>query len=229
MDYVGTELELFQYAVNWKRYWSAAVAPYVSGGVLDVGSGIGANASHLWNERITSYTFLEPDAGLLARTNSASLPPGASVHSIHGTTRDVAGTLFDTILYIDVLEHIEEPEDELNRAADLLAPGGYLIILVPAFQILFSPFDEAVGHHRRYDRGMLRKQLPHGLEQRMLCYMDSVGLLLSLGNRLLLSRAAPTVEQIRFWDTRIIPLSRSMDPLIGRSFGRSLIGVYRRG
>lgn len=59
-------------------------------------------------------------------------------------------------------------------------------------------------------------------------YLDSTGLLLSLGNKLLLRRAAPAPEQIAFWDKRIIPISRITDRLVMGSFGRSLIAVLRK-
>ena len=58
---------------------------------------------------------------------------------------------FDTILYVDVLEHIADDAAELARARRLLTPEGNLVVLAPAHQSLFSPFDAAVGHYRRYD------------------------------------------------------------------------------
>ena len=56
----------------------------------------------------------------------------------------------DTILYIDVMEHIAGDRQEMADAAARLRPGGHLIVLSPAHQWLFSPFDEAIGHYRRY-------------------------------------------------------------------------------
>lgn len=75
---------------------------------------------------------------------------------------------------------------------------------------------------------MLRSQLPAGLTIERMQYMDSIGLLLSLGNKIALRKAAPTMGQITFWDRNIIPLSRMIDKLVLRSFGRSLIAVVRK-
>lgn len=229
MRYPGNELELFKGARRWKRYWSGQVRPYVRGHVLDVGCGIGANAEWLVNDSVTSYTFLEPDAELLVQV------PGfegqeilAGAERIHGTTADVRGGAYDTILYIDVIEHIAEAEAELQRARNLLAPGGHLIILVPAFQYLFSGFDAAVGHHRRYDKRMLKQHLPDELDVVRLCYLDSLGMLLSLGNKWFLKQGMPTVGQVAFWDRWVVPASRVADHIVLHGFGRSLVGVARK-
>lgn len=229
MTYEGTELELFQHATNWKRYWSAQVGAFVSGRVLDVGCGFGVNAGYLANERIVSYTFLEPDQDLLVHVADRSgLPTSIPAHRIHGTTGTIEDGRFDTLLYIDVLEHIADPSAELARAASLLDTGGHLIIVVPAFQFLYSPFDMAIGHYRRYTKAMLRTQLPVTFKEVHLRYLDSAGLLLSLGNKILLRRAAPTAGQITFWDTYIVPCSRITDRVTMNSFGRSLVAVYQK-
>lgn len=229
MNYVGTELELFQHAKHWKRYWTSTVKFAVCGHVLDVGCGLGVNARYVCNDRITGYTFLEPDARLLARVQQYA-PPTSTIaqHTIHGTTKDLKGEQFDTLLYIDVLEHLEDAVGELQRARDLLRVGGHLIIVVPAFMFLYSPFDKAVGHYRRYDRRMLREQLPTAFHPVRMHYLDSAGLLLSLGNKLLLRHSTPTAGQIAFWDTCIVPLSRITDTLTLHTFGRSLVAVLRK-
>ena len=229
MNYVGTELELFQHAVNWKRYWSAQVAPYVQGKVLDVGCGLGVNAAYVVNDRVTGYTFLEPDGSLLQQVGEhVQLPATIAHRRIQGTTEQFKGEHFDTLLYIDVLEHIEYAAEELLRASDLLDTGGHLIIVAPAFPFLYSPFDKAIGHYRRYTKRMLREQIPATLQEARIRYLDSAGLALSLGNKLLLRQAAPTLAQIALWDRRIVPISRFTDLLVGHSFGRSLVAVYRQ-
>lgn len=229
MIYPGTELDLFQHARNWKRYFSGALRPFLRGQLLDAGCGIGANAEHLVNELVTAYTFLEPDKALLDRVPSfGSNPILAAAERINGTTADLVGRRFDTILYLDVIEHIEDSEAELQRAFNLLHPGGHLLIVVPAFNFLYSEFDRAIGHFRRYDKAILRSELPPALEVITLRYLDSAGLLLSLGNKWLLRQGAPTLRQVRFWDRIVVPCSRVTDPLVLHRFGRSLVCVARR-
>ena len=87
-----------------------------------------------------------------------------TVELLTGTIADILDRpqRFDAVLYIDVLEHIEDDRGELERATRLLREGGYLIVLSPAHQWLFSPFDEAIGHFRRYDRRSLGALQPAG-------------------------------------------------------------------
>ena len=86
----------------------------------------------------------------------------------------------------------------------------------------------AIGHVRRYDRRSLRRAVPSTLAVERIVYLDSVGMLASLGNRLLLRAALPTRGQIAFWDRWMVPLSRRLDPLLGRRFGKTIVAVLRR-
>lgn len=230
-SYVGNELELFAEAVNWKRYFRSAIADRLVGDVLEVGAGIGETTRHLLDGRQRSWRCLEPDERLATRlrawAESNDVAPRPAVQI--GTTADVnPRSRFDAILYIDVLEHIDDDRAEVARAADLLAPGGTLIVLSPAFQQLFSEFDRSVGHHRRYTRASLANVMPPSLRQVRLRYLDSVGFLASLSNRALLRQSLPTRRQIAVWDRVMIPASRVLDPLLARAFGRSVLAVYER-
>src|SRR5260370_30792037 len=90
-----------------------------------------------------------------------------------GTLRNVAAaSLYDTILYLDVLEHIADDAAELAAAANHLAPGGHLVVLGPAHQFLFSAFDEAIGHYRRYNSRRLAALTPIGCTLQPCCMLD---------------------------------------------------------
>lgn len=230
-DYVGDELGLFAGAHRWKAYWSRRLAPFVRGRVLDVGAGLGATARVFAELPLKSYVALEPDRALCAQMREAAaagagFPPGFEVRA--GTSADLdASERFDTILYIDVLEHIAADGEELARAARLLSPGGRIVVLSPAHQFLFSPFDAAIGHERRYDRASLRTAVPPGLAVERMQYLDSVGMLASLANRMLLRSSMPTAGQIRLWDRGMVPFSRWLDPLTGFRLGKTIIAVLR--
>ena len=194
--YIGNELELFAAATVWKAYFRRHIEAYLGDDVLEVGAGLGGTTKLLCHpgDQRGAWVCLEPDAGL-ARGLELAISGG----ELPGHCRVLMGTLdqvppdsrFNTVLYIDVLEHIADDRGELSRAAGCLKPGGHLVVLGPAHPRLFSPFDVAIGHHRRYTKAMLRALTPEGLILVRSRYLDSIGLLASLGNRLFLRRPCP--------------------------------------
>lgn len=177
--YPGTELETCAGATNWKEYWAGHVRPFVGKRVLDAGAGLGATARRLSAANgVEKWVCLEPDASMarqLAERISRDSNPAceAIIGDIASINKDER---FDTILYVDVLEHIEDDAGELTQAASLLERGGHLVVLAPAHQWLFSPFDQAVGHFRRYSRTGLRQVGPAGLSCVVARYLDGVDL-----------------------------------------------------
>lgn len=227
--YVGTELDVFAHARNWKRYLRDVASPYLRGDVLEVGGGIGETSCAFRSEAQSSWTALEPDVLLASRLRKRVSQLSRPVRVVAGTTASLrAEPLFDCIVYIDVLEHIEHDREELVAAAARLKPGGTIVVLSPAHQALFTPFDEAIGHYRRYNQRQLQALTPAGTRLIRLRYLDSVGLTLSLGNRLLLRSASPTVNQVVFWDRFCIPAARRIDPLFAWRVGKSILAVWRR-
>jgi len=222
---------LFAGAIRWKSYIADQVTPFLGEEVLEVGAGLGGTSKRLCRGIERRWVCLEPDEGLAGRLSRAidtgELPACCRVEvgTLERLARDPA---FDTVLYIDVMEHIEDDAGEMARAGEFLRPGGHVVVLAPAHQWLYSPFDEAIGHHRRYTRSTLRALTPTGLDLVRLSYLDAVGLIASAGNRLLLRRAMPTSSQIAVWDRYMVRLSRVFDPLIGFSVGKSVLGVWRK-
>lgn len=228
--YVGGELELFADALNWKKYYRSVIAPYIVGDVLEVGAGLGGTTQVLCDGRQQRWTCLEPDPDLAdALTRRlATLAVDVRFEVIRGVLADLSPERrFDCILYIDVLEHIENDGDEVRRAMRHLKPHGHLVVLAPAHNFLFSEFDRAIGHFRRYNLSMLKALRQDPLRIAKLVYLDSVGILVSLAARFIVRASQPTREQIQFWDRLLIPISRLLDPLLGRRLGKTAIAVYR--
>jgi SAM-dependent methyltransferase len=224
--YPGSELKLFEKARNWKSYWRALIRDFVRGDVLEVGAGIGANTLTLADLDYGNWTCLEPDAALARQVR---LPPGGRHRAVIGTIDDLpAEARFDTILYLDVLEHIADDRGEMSRAAARLNPGGHLIVLAPAHPFLFTPFDAAIGHFRRYTRASLLEAAPPTVSLEKLVYLDAFGMLASAANRLLLRRDMPTERQILTWDRLLVPISRKIDPLLAGRAGKSVLGIWEK-
>lgn len=228
-DYIGDELSLFAHATNWKKYWSAKLEPHLASAVLEVGAGIGTNLC-LLRQRELKWTALEPDTKQAeAITELVSNQELSNVEVIAGTLSDIPqDKKFQTIIYIDVLEHIEDDQYEVDQAIKHLDTGGKLIVLSPAHQRLFSPFDKAVGHFRRYDKKSLRALTPESASIESLFYLDSIGCFASLANALILEASMPTDKQIWFWDKILVPISRITDKLLAHTVGKTVVIIWQK-
>jgi protein-L-isoaspartate O-methyltransferase len=229
--YAGDELGIFAYAHNWKQYWISQLAPFVQGDVLEVGAGIGSNTPKLRDLSTGLWLCLEPDERLcLELRRRLATNVSSTIEVVCGTVNSLPeDKLFDTALYIDVLEHIPDDVGEMTAVAKHIRGSGHIIVLSPAHQRLYSAFDRAIGHHRRYNRASLLRCTPPGAHPIRVNYLDSAGYLLSLANRMVLQQPSPTLNQISFWNTYIVPVSRVIDPLLGFRFGKSILGVWQVG
>ncbi len=229
-SYIGNELELFSHAKNWKNYLQLLAQKYLQGNILEVGAGIGANTSLLCNSNYQNWLALEPDLQLFEQLEkSIKLNNIKNCHALNCTIDSLESTqLFDCIIYVDVLEHIENDQKEVIKALNHLEKNGILLIIGPAHNWLFTPFDKSIGHYRRYDQKMVKKLLPNELKSIKFCYLDSVGLLASLANKLLLKQKMPTLKQIKFWDNYLVPISTKIDPILQYKFGKSIFFIAKK-
>jgi SAM-dependent methyltransferase len=229
--YIGNELELFKHARNWKRYYSAFFRKHLKGDVCEVGAGLGETTRFLCDGTQNSWLCIEPDRGLSAEIEAKKLTGElpSVIEVLTGTLENLEDTRkFDAVIYIDVIEHIRDDKAELERAVARIRPGGHLVILVPAHNFLFSPFDKAIGHFRRYNKQMLRAAIPYGLRERKLIYLDSMGLFASLANKLFLKQRYPGLRQIRFWDNVIVRTSLIADRILFYRAGKSVLGIWEK-
>jgi SAM-dependent methyltransferase len=228
--YVGAELDVFAHALNWKGYFARRLRPFLKGDVVEVGAGMGSITPHLRPMSPKGrWLCLEPDPALIRRARESGVERECRCEFASGTLAGLApAERFDTIVYIDVLEHIERDAAELETAAAHLRPGGAICVLAPAHQWLYTKFDESIGHFRRYTKSSLAAVGPAGLRLARLEYLDCCGLAASAGNRFLLKSGMPNLRQILLWDRVLVRASKVVDPLIGRTLGKSVLAVWTK-
>ena len=231
IPYIGNELDLFEKATVWKKYYGHYLAPYLKGKVLEVGAGIGGTTYELCDGTQEKWLCVEPDPDLYSKLENKikdnRLP--ACCSSLKGTTNDLPpGVQFNAVMYIDVIEHIENDAEELARAKTLLSANGYLIVLVPAHQYLYNEFDKAIGHYRRYNKKMLASAAPPGFQLLKMRYFDSLGLVSALVNKYFLKQHYPTAKQINFWDKFLVPVSKPIDFIFNYNVGKTLVAVWQK-
>ena len=226
INYDGWELKFFDKSKNFRNYQLQLIKKFIKGYIAEVGPGNGMNASSYikYPKKIDLY---EPTRKLyLQLKKSFKKNNKVSTYNKKFITQKEK---YDSVLYLDVLEHIKDDRNEIIKAIKSIKKGGYLIINVPAYSHLFSKFDIDVGHHKRYEKKDIRIIIK-GLEFKKLdlTYYDSIGYMLSLLSKLTSSDYKKRFEQkIKVWDF-LIPLSKKIDYLIGNLFGKSLLVILKK-
>ena len=226
INYDGWELKFFDKSKNFRNYQLQLIKKFIKGYVAEVGPGNGMNASSYikYPKKIDLY---EPTRKLyLQLKKSFKKNNKVSTYNKKFITQKEK---YDSVLYLDVLEHIKDDKNEIIKAIKSIKKGGYLIINVPAYSHLYSKFDNDVGHHKRYEKKDIRIILK-GLEFKKvdLTYYDSIGYMLSLLSKLTSSDYKKRFEQkIKVWDF-LIPLSKKIDYLINNLFGKSLLVILKK-
>lgn len=223
--YAGCDnLEVMEEAVNYNRYLLHTITRQIRPGdrVLDFGAGAGTFARPL-AERGIALRCVEPDDGLRQRLRQSGLDAAADL-------AEIADASIDVIYTLNVLEHIADDRATAAALAARLAPGGRLIVYVPAFPILFSAMDRKVGHHRRYRRQGLRRLLTEaGLAVERIGYVDCLGFAAALLYRVVgdgggeINRTALVA-----YDRFVFPVSRALDGLFHPWLGKNLLARARK-
>jgi SAM-dependent methyltransferase len=142
-------------------------------------------------------------------------------------TVEAVGGGFDTVLSINVLEHVQDDLLALTHMKRVLAPGGHLVAVVPAHARIHNRMDRAIGHYRRYSKADMAAKLTHiGCEVVTLSYINPLGALGWLINGRLLGRTTPPAGQLKLMNA-IVPVLRRLEALGEPPFGISLLAVAR--
>lgn len=221
MNYIGKELQLFAQAEKWKSYWSRFIPLHniKLTSAIEVGSGIGSNSKFI-SRYYPEYLGIEPDLNLVTLAKNHYNDVRFEV----GTSQLIPNGFAGCILYIDVLEHIQDDYLEIQNCVEKMSEGSFLFILVPANMDLFSNFDDEVGHFRRYSKKSLLSIMPNTIEVISVRNLDVIGYLVLKISKFLRLEVTPTDRSVKIWDF-LIPLSSIFDKLLNYRIGKSLILV----
>ncbi|HSM50319.1 MAG TPA: glycosyltransferase [Thermoanaerobaculia bacterium] len=216
-------------ARRFNGWMAAAVRPHVGDRVLEIGAGIG----NLTMQLVPRDRYLATDLEPLYVDYLATLARGRpylEARRLDATDeagfRDLAGG-FDTVVCLNVLEHVPDPAAALANVVSALAPGGRLVLYVPAGPGLFSSLDEVLEHRCRYTRDGLEKELrAAGLEIESVRGFNKVGVLGWVLNGLLLRRRKFGRVQLKLYDLGV-PLWRRLDGVLPWP-GLGLLAVARK-
>ena len=223
---MGAEtLECLAGAVRYNAWMFDRIRPWVGSRVLEIGSGIGNLSAFLLDRErlVLTDTREEYLARLRTRFANRSNISVAHLYLPHDD-RAVAGQHFDTIICLNVLEHVEDDIGSLTAVRKLLEPRGRLVLLVPALPALYGSIDRALGHHRRYTRNALIATLERtGFQLAHIEYFNLAGIPGWWWAGRVLGRQTIPAGSLRLYD-RLVPLFR-LERLIPWRVGQSLIAV----
>src|SRR5207244_3944797 len=173
--------------------------PYVGRRVLEVGSGTGVMTRYLSTREEVVASDVDPEYVELLRRTFADTP-NVQVRFLDLARLGEDGLAphrFDTVVCANVLEHVADDAASLRAMRALLAPGGRVVLIVPALHALYGTIDVAIGHHRRYTRDEIDAKLhAAGLEVEHVSYFNLLGMVgWWLNARVLKRRSVPGLLQ----------------------------------
>jgi SAM-dependent methyltransferase len=203
--------------------------PYLGPRVLDFGAGIGTFTA-LVADCAEEVVALEPEPRFSERLE-ARFAHDSRVEVARVEARELEpgslGAPFDSLLCLNVLEHIDADVDALSRLRAQLRPGGRLLLLVPAHPLLYGTVDAALGHFRRYSKRELRRKLEGArFAVRELRFVNAVGVPAWFAYGRVLRHAHLAGPGMRAVDP-VVPVARRVDAL-HLPFGLSLWAVAER-
>ena len=227
-DYTYPEniTENFDIANFHIKYCLSFIKKYLKGDILEVGAGCGSFTRNYLSEKFASVTLTEKDKENFLNSLK-SIKRNEKVKVINNLIYDI-DFQYDAILYLHVLEHIKDDKKEIEEAIRKLKKNGYLIIIVPAHQKIYSNLDKEVGHFRRYESDFFKQEMKL-LKLVNFKYLDSAGYLLYKLNSLVFSNEkSPTKLKIFIWDKFFTPISLIFDFILMYKFGKCILAIYQK-
>ncbi|HTR47777.1 MAG TPA: bifunctional glycosyltransferase/class I SAM-dependent methyltransferase [Verrucomicrobiae bacterium] len=152
----GEILERLNRAPRFTKWMADVIRPYVGDRVLEVGAGTGNMSVHLMPRSIYWATDVNPHYLEYLVTLRATRPylRVAYTNAMEAASFPV-GQAFDTVVCLNVVEHVQDDVAALRNIHDALVDGGRAVVLVPCGQWLYGTLDEVLGHFRRYREDQL--------------------------------------------------------------------------
>lgn len=220
---IGAETLKIMRIVNWYNNWLfSQVKENLSGEILEVGAGIGNFTSLLKTcGKVTAIDIEREYITKLKKIKGVKVGFG----DIEKGSYFFGNRKFDSIVCLNVLEHIERDDAALKNMYRLLEKGGRLILLVPAHQWAYGRLDEELGHFRRYDKNLLEKRMRKaGFEIKSTHYLNWIGIVGWFINAKVLRKKILPKPQLVFFDWIARFLLR-IEEIVHLPFGLSVLAI----
>lgn len=230
-EYHGRDLESMSLARRYYEWMFGEFAPHIGKRILEVGAGSGTLTERLLSYGPERVVSLEPSPNMYPLLEER-FAGNKSVETHRAYLSELAASLrgqMDTVVYVNVLEHVPDDAAEMRMALDCLAPGGHALIFVPALPWLFGTADELFGHYRRYTRESLAAVFaPLDVEVVHCRYFDAIGILPWWLAFVLLRRPLLSHGMVGVYDSLVVPWAAPLERWIEPPVGKNLILIARK-
>lgn len=235
VEYVGKDLEAMDLAENYHQWILDVMKPFFGRHLVEVGAGTGSFSKMLLTTRPASLTLVEPSAMFGSVEKSvAGHEDATTIRYFNDIFRDAAGAIGDaqppdTIIYVNVLEHIEDDVGELKTVFETLQPGGRLCIFVPAQPFLYSDFDRHIGHFRRYRKGDLVGRCEDArFKVVMARNFDLLGVIPWLIKYRLMRSVTMESGMVKLYDKFVVPAEKWIESKVPPFIGKNLLVIAEK-
>ncbi|NQV48852.1 MAG: class I SAM-dependent methyltransferase [Candidatus Marinimicrobia bacterium] len=229
-SYPGKDMEAMSFAINYHQWILEEFAPYLGDCIAEVGAGQGNFSEFLLGTNIKQLVAFEPADNMiqLLRQRLGSSARAEVIHAFFEEKSDQFIERFDSICYVNVLEHIEDDRSALIHAFRAIVPGGHILIFVPALPVLYSNQDKILGHFRRYTRPCLSTIVKSaGFNIKHLRYFDIAGILPWFIAFVLLKKSS-NAANVMLYDRLVVPIMKKIETKISPFIGKNLILVAQK-
>ncbi len=234
-----SDLEALAGLENYHGWILDEIRPYLGNRLAEIGAGIGTFTkllvrAHLNPDPTARLEVFEPASTLCRRLRSdleeahTSLIQAGRLLVTEGYFQP-SSRQYDTIIMINVLEHIQDDQESVCTVYQALSPGGTFVVYSPALQWLFSSYDEAVGHYRRYEMRALEQILVKaGFAVVAAKHMDYMGVLPWYLLNVIGGSTSINPHLARLYDRWFVPITRWMEGREGPCLGKNILMVGRK-
>ena len=226
--YAGKDLEAMSFAVNYHRWILSTFEPYLGARVVEVGAGTGSFSELLLERRLESLSLVEPSTAMYQQL-CERVAESQNVTTYNDVFENVAEEIRlaerpDSIIYVNVLEHLADDVHELSVINKTLDTGGRIFIFVPALRWLHGSYDRQINHFRRYTRTELEKKcVAAGFRVIESRYFDLFGVLPWWVKYKVLQSNNMEPGAVRFYDQRVVPIAKVLESTLSPPLGKNVL------
>jgi SAM-dependent methyltransferase len=229
-----TMAESMEFADNYNNWILSKFVPYAGETLLEIGTGQGNFKKYL-QSKVKTYVSLDIDEKVIERARKRD-PQG--IYEVADISAPDILKLkdkyqFDSVICVNVLEHVPDHKAGLNNMLEVLKPGGHLLLFVPSFMHLYNDLDKLAGHLRRYKKKDVEALLPGDGKYELVVheYFNPVGAFGWWINKFKTHKninSKNVNSQVIIFDKYVVPFSKFFNPLFKAFWGQSLYCVIRK-